>query len=264
MFYPEKTVDPNNNIKADKKIAQLISIPYPRPDADLRLYCFPYAGGSMVTFMAWQKLLPKTIELAIITLPGRGGRMLEPSYDTMEEIVADLACAFRQIHLETKPFAFFGHSMGARIGFELCHALNGSGLRLPSHFFASGSIAPTTTQERPPIHQLSDTDFIEALVKINNTSKEILENSELAELILPSLRIDFKIVETYFKQSLCELPTTVSVFAGTRDNEALDLKLAQWENLFQYSTGIHKFDGGHFFVDTCPVDVTKKLLELIA
>ena len=103
------------------KKTSLIYIPLQRSQATYRLLCFPYAGGSAATYMQWAEQLDADIELAVIQLPGRGIRLVEAAYSTMEEIVDAITNAMNL--LQDKPFVFFGHSMGARVAYEVCLVL---------------------------------------------------------------------------------------------------------------------------------------------
>src|SRR5262245_64119475 len=85
--------------------------PKPNPGASVRLFCFHYAGGSAQTFHTWPAELPPTLEIGMVQLPGRGQRIAEPKMTRLLPISRIVAQALEQ-YLD-KPFAFFGHSLGA-------------------------------------------------------------------------------------------------------------------------------------------------------
>lgn len=242
--------------------SKLICIPSRRKNPRLRLFCFPYAGGGIATFNPWNQLLPAEIEVAIITLPGRGSRLIEPAYSSMAEIVENLFKAF-QNEQPSIPCLFFGHSMGARIAYELMAKMQAHNHPLPKHFFASGSIAPTRLRKKKSIHHLSDEALIRKLGKMNPGSREVLANKELASMLLPSLRADFRIVETYQCLHATQLACSVSVFAGKRDDEAKAAEILPWHALFSSHTTPHWFEGNHFFVDSHRVSVTKEIVRIL-
>lgn len=242
--------------------SNLICIPSRRKNPRLRLFCFPYAGGSITTFNPWNRLLPPEIEVAVITLPGRGSRLSEPAYSSMSEIVENLFKVF-QSESPPIPYVFYGHSMGARIAYELMVRMQAQNYPLPKHFFASGSIAPTRLRKKKTIHHLSDEKLIYKLGKMNPRSREVLANKELASMLLPSLRADFKIVETYQCTHATQLACGVSVFSGKRDDEAKAKEILPWHELFSSHTNPHWFEGDHFFVDSHRVSVTQEIIKVL-
>ena len=126
-------------------------------DCEMRMFCFPYAGGSAATFIPWVKQLPSWLELVAVQPPGRSSRMFEEPYQEMQLLIDDLILAFKQ--LIDKPFMFFGHSLGSRVAFELSKRLQSEGLPLPQHFIASGSRAPFIPCREKPIFDLPEEQF---------------------------------------------------------------------------------------------------------
>jgi len=124
-----------------------ITYPRPNPEASLRLFCFPYAGGGTTIFRAWPQGMPDDVEVAPVQLPGREGRLREPSFTQINPLVRALADALRP-HLD-REFAFFGHSMGAIISFELARELRRRRGPAPAHLFVSGRAAPQIPVEGP-------------------------------------------------------------------------------------------------------------------
>ncbi len=169
--------------------------PKPNPQASLRLFCFPYVGGGALIFRTWPNSLPATAEVCPVELPGRGTRLKETPFTRLLPLVQALAQALLP-HLD-KPFAFFGHSMGALISFELTRQLRRLYGLVPLHLFVSAHRAPQLPDPDPPIHTLPEAEFMEELRCLNGTPKEVLEQPELMELMLPILRADFALCETY-------------------------------------------------------------------
>lgn len=240
--------------------SSLVLIPHKKTHARIRIFCFPYAGGGVATYLTWIDLLPD-VEIAIVQLPGRGNRLIDPPYQTMESMVRDLFTALSGF--QDKPFIFFGHSMGARVAYELTLMLYRANAKLPNHFIASGSSAPFIPRKKEILHLLPDSEFIEKIGALNGTPKEILENKEIMQLILPMLRADFKIIETYCNKSKIVLPTTVSVLAGTEDLDEPD-DTNGWLELFKYNTGIIWIQGDHFFIEKNLTDTMEAVNRIIS
>src|SRR5262249_13687929 len=114
----------------------------PRPQADIRLFCFPYAGGGASVFRGWADGLPASVEVCPVQLPGRGTRFREPAFTRLPPLIEALAESLRP-HLD-RPFAFFGHSLGALVAFELARYLHQHQGREPVRLFVSGCGGPQT------------------------------------------------------------------------------------------------------------------------
>lgn len=226
----------------------LFHTPVNNSAAQIRLVCFAYAGGSSTLFMPWLKYLPEQVELVLCQLPGRGARLCDEPYDQMEPLVQDLTQAL-QIYND-KPLVFFGHSLGAKIAYEVCCALREKKLPLPVNLVASASAAPFHARRRTPIHHLPSAEFIAALGKLNGTPAAALSNPELMELYLPALRADFKVVETYINTSREVLNTRLTLMGGVLDETVSPAELADWNKLFTETTAIRWFQGDHFFINS--------------
>jgi medium-chain acyl-[acyl-carrier-protein] hydrolase len=148
------------------------------------------------------------------------------------------------------PFAFFGHSMGAIICFELARYLRKQRLPVPLHLFASGCSAPQIPEEGPFDYDLPEPEFIEKLRVLNGTPKEVLEHQELMELMIPLLRADFALAQnyTYFPEPPLDCPITV--FGGTQDIEIGQDRLEAWRKQTSCSFALHMLAGDHFFLHT--------------
>jgi len=228
--------------------SSIIYIPKPNPTAKLRIFCFPYGGGSASTYVSWPDLLSPELEVAVVQLPGRGIRLLEPPYQTMAEIVKNLVPAISA--MAHTPYIIFGHSLGARIAYEVITELQQYNYPLPLHFIASGAWAPGSIRKNEPIHQLPNTEFIKEIIELNTAQREVLENAEMIALLLPVLRADFKINETHKFETKKIVPIKVSVVSGDEDHDIEPSHLELWFSLFTSNTGIHWISGNHFFVDS--------------
>ncbi len=236
-------------------------IPKPKSKVDLKLICFPYAGGNSSTYMSWAKYLPENVELIIVQPPGRGSRIFEPIYSDMKSLISDLLWLIPE-HLNT-PYILLGHSLGSRIAFELMVQLNKLKFPLPLHFIASGSRAPHLASDKKRIFNLPDKEFISELKKLNGTPKDVLENNELMELLLPMLRADFKIAENYCYSGSEIFNCPISLLAGNDDIDITLSMLEGWVDHFTEIKNIYIVSGNHFFIDNNTEAVIQKINEVI-
>ncbi len=228
----------------------------PNPRANIRLFCVPYAGGGAQIYQQWPDLLPPTFEVWAVNLPGRGKRLIEPSFPDLPSLVAALTEAFRP--LLDKPFALFGHSMGALIAYETARALRKINSPMPVHFFASGCFAPHLPDPYP-IHHLPHQEFLNELRRLGGMPKEVLESQELMELILPSLRADFTATEEFVYQDELPVPFPISVFGGWRDHLTTKESLEAWRIHTTGYFAMRMLPGDHFFIHS----TQSLLLDLI-
>lgn len=218
----------------------------PNPQAGLRLFCFPYAGGGASIFRSWHEYLPTQIEVCPIQLPGRENRLRERPYKRLTEVIDALADSLPPIL--DKPFAFFGHSLGALIGFELARQLRQRAMPQPVHLFVSGARAPQIPDPKAPIHNLPDKEFVEAVRDFGGTPEEVLQHEELMEILLPCLRADFEVCETHIYQPGDPLSIPITAFGGWQDKKIAPDEIEAWRNQTLSSFVVRMFPGNHFFL----------------
>jgi medium-chain acyl-[acyl-carrier-protein] hydrolase len=220
--------------------------PKPNPQAKLRLFCFPYAGGRALSFRKWSNSLPSTVEVCPIELPGRGTQLMEPPFTQLLPLVQTIACALFPVL--DKPFAFFGHSMGGLISFELTRLLRKDyGLR-PVHLFVSGCRAPQIPNTTPLVHTLPKPAFLKELSRLNGTPEEVLKNAELMQMLLPTLRADFAVLETYIYTPEPPLDCPITAFGGLQDRDVSYEYLEAWQEQTNATFSVQMFPGDHFFL----------------
>lgn len=212
-----------------------------------RIFCIPYAGGSAAAFARWRAVADERVELIPVQLPGRGARIRERPVDRLDRLAAMLAEALGP-RLD-RPFALFGHSMGALLAFETARTLRRTGLPVPAALFVSARRAPQRASMRPPLHRLSDAQLIAELRALDGTPAAVLEDEELLGLMLPIVRADLKAVETHHYEAEPRLDCPIRAFGGTRDSIAPD-DLSAWSEQTTRGFGLTMFDGGHFFLNT--------------
>lgn len=218
----------------------------PKPHARLRLFCFPYAGGGASIYQTWADKLPDTVEVCPVQLPGRESRMKEKPFTDMILLIKALAAAL--IPLQDRPYAFFGHSMGALISFELARYLRSHQSPLPIHLFLSGRGAPQITGPETAKSDLPEEEFIEELIRLNGTPREVLDNPELMLMMIPLLRADFLLFESYAYVVEPPLDCPISVFGGLQDHEIGPEKLEGWREQTTEGFVRRMLPGDHFFL----------------
>ena len=218
----------------------------PNPSASLRLFCFPCAGGNSYIFRPWSDRLPKTIEICPIELPGRGFQLKSTPFNQIEPLVKAIATAI--LPYLNKPFAFFGHSMGGLVSFELARFIRREYNLETVHLFISGRRAPQVKDSKPPIHDLPQAEFIQELRKLNGTPEAVLNNDELMELLVPILRADFAVLENYNYAPEAPLNCPISVFGGLQDREVKLEELEAWREQTVGSFSLKMLSGDHFFI----------------
>jgi medium-chain acyl-[acyl-carrier-protein] hydrolase len=240
------------------------TIPRPNPRSQLRLFCFPYAGGAATIYRQWPQSLPAFVEVIAVQPPGRGARLKETPFTNLRPLVESAAVAI--LPELDRPFALFGHSMGAIIAFELAHLLlDRHGLK-PSRLFVSGRRAPQIPTSDSETFKLPDAEFIEELRRLQGTPDEVLAEPELMQLILPLLRADFEVVQTYVYHPGPPLPCPLTVYGGAEDWEEPPDYLNPWRQHTSDEFSAKIFDGGHFFLHTHQAELLQALgrnLEMV-
>ena len=217
--------------------------PKPNPSAQLKLVCLPFAGGGSNSFRNWVQFLPKQIELLAVEIPGRGQRLREPLRTRMHELVPDITSSLSK-ELD-RPYALFGHSMGTLLGIELSHHLRAEYQQEATHLFFSGRGAPQLPSKEKSIHHLPEDEFITQIRNYNGTPKEVLDHEDLMELMVPILRADFEVCETYSYNDHPKLSCPLSVYGGLQDSAA---PREAWAELTEGPFNLRMFPGDHFFV----------------
>ncbi|MEL6866246.1 MAG: thioesterase domain-containing protein [Bacteroidota bacterium] len=222
----------------------------------VKLFCFPFAGGSARYYKDWQRLLSDSIVLRPVELAGRGQRIGEALYSDMQEMIDDLY-AIIEPELHDLPYALFGHSMGGVIAFELMLRIQQENKPMPRHFFASGRNAPHLKKERKHYHSLSEEAFKTEILKLGGAPVELFEEPELADLFLPMLRNDFRLAETYafLQKEIQPFDFGITVFVGKEEDYSAQ-EIAEWHRHTNKMCAIYYFPGGHFFINSFGKEIT--------
>lgn len=230
----------------------------PNPQAKLSLFCFPYAGGGALIFRNWASNLPSAVEVFPVQLPGRGSRLKESPCTDLSTSISLIAEGLTPYL--TRPFVFFGHSLGAMISFELIRKWQlEQGVR-PIHLFVSGRRAPHISELQTITYNLPEHEFIEELRRLNGTPSEVLEHPELMRLMMPILRADFQICETYDYLPGAPLNCPITAFGGLQDETVPREYLGAWRDHTSGDFNLWMLSGDHFFVHTAE----SKLLQILS
>ncbi len=217
----------------------------PNEQARLRLFCFPYAGGGASIFRPWADFLPPEVEVCSVQLPGREYRVNTPAYKRIIPLEEALAQAL--LPYLDRPFAFFGHSMGALVSFELARLLRRQYGKLPIHMFLSAYRAPQLPNPNIKIYHLP-TEVFKVVLRSEGIAEMILQNDELMQAMLPTLRADFELCDTYEYTEERPLECSFSILGGLDDVRISQHDLEPWPQHSSAGCSLTMFPGSHFFM----------------
>lgn len=223
-----------------------------------QLFCLPHAGGNASLYRGWRERLPPEIALNLVCYPGRLDRLQHPMPDTLPELVDALVQVISPLISER--WAIFGHSMGAVVAHELVLALQKKGLPAPQLLAVSAREAPQFHQPGT-LHQQQDQALCEALLRLEGTDPALLAMKEIRQLILPSVRADYRLIETWQLSSAEPLACPIAAFVGNRDPELNVLQAEGWAEWTTAAFTLDRFEGGHFYFSDDPQAVIGRLRE---
>ncbi len=226
-----------------------------------RLYVFPHAGGSQLMFQPWAPLFPGDWRLLAQDYPGHGLLAGQPPIgdaDTLVDWFLDRLAG--ELDGTRAPFAFFGHSMGSLVAFELTRRLVAEGRRPPVWLGLSGCGAPrrdrtdgTDGAERAAPVELTDAQLRRKLIRLGGTPARILDDPELWSVFAPVIRADVSLVRDWRPpRELAPLPVALTVFHGEQDATAPAGDLTEWARSTEHFLGVRRFAGGHFYFQDDP------------
>jgi medium-chain acyl-[acyl-carrier-protein] hydrolase len=224
---------------------------FPRPSSRCRLtlVCFPHAGAGAAASHGLARLLPEAaVETVAVVLPGREARLREPPLVSMAAIV-DGAAAAIAAHCDGQPLAFFGHSMGAIVAFEVAKRFHREGRPLPARLFLSGRRALNQPSGESPLSMLDDAGFVAEMARrYGGLPAAVLEDAELLRLFLPAMRADIRAIEGYrLAPDHARLPVPFTLMGGTDDPQCSEAAWAGWRELSSVPIEMLRFPGGHFY-----------------
>jgi surfactin synthase thioesterase subunit len=235
----------------------------PRPRARARLFCFPHAGGGASAFRTWPGGLPSDVEVCAIQLPGRESRIRERPLESLPAMVEALVSALAR-ELD-RPFAFFGHSMGAVLAAEVARALAARGEPLPGHLVVSARRPPHLPGPEAPLHVLPDPEFVAELGRrYGGMPAEITQHADLMELLLPPLRADVRALEMHRPPARPPLSCPIAAFGGSDDRTVPREGLDAWRGETSAAFRVRVFQGGHFYLEPRRAEVLADLAATLA
>jgi len=231
----------------------------PKPHASVGFVCVPFAGGGATSFRGWSAHVPANVELVALQLPGRETRLREPPLCSMAAVVEQVAPVLQQLD---RPLVIFGHSVGAIIAFELARTLQAHDPALVSHLIVSGRGAPEipvpSRKFALPDHQLRA-----ELASYGGTPSSVLADRELMAALLPGIRADLQINETYRYEPGPRLSCPLTVLAGTLDPIVPREWVASWASHTSGAHEMHWIEGDHFFIREQFADVIPRLRRVL-
>jgi pyochelin biosynthetic protein PchC len=216
------------------------------PRSTVRLVCFPHAGGSAGYFRPLAQALAPRVETLAVQYPGRQDRRRERLIDSVPELT-DAAFAALRRELDA-PFAFFGHSLGAVVAFEVARRFEQLTPAGPLRLFASARRAPSLVRH-DTVHLRDDDGLVAEMNRLGGTEQAVLDDPELRQLVLPVVRADYRAIETYTAAPGARLTCPVTVFVGDSDAVTPVADAAAWDRHTTKGADTQVFDGGHFYLD---------------
>jgi surfactin synthase thioesterase subunit len=227
-------------------------------DAPERLFCFAHAGGGPAFFRMWSAAFAPEIDVVPVQLPGREARLDETPYRSLDRAVGPV-CAALEPYLD-RPYALFGHSTGSLVAFEVARRLSAGGQLGPSAVIVSGRRGPGVPSRRPILHRLPDAEFLAEVVRLGGMPDEIVTAPDLLELVLPVLRADYELSETYHRLPGAGLTCPVAAYMGAADPEVDHEGLRGWRRETSGQFVGRVFPGDHFYLKGARPDVMRAIL----
>lgn len=213
--------------------------------AAMNLFCFPFAGGNAYSYRQLEQSVHPAIKVVPIEPPGRGRRSHEPRVTSMQEMTLDLVARMRP--LLDRPFALFGHSMGALSAYLVSCQLVKEQLPLPRHLFVSGKGPPHRASREASWHTLPLEDFKLKLAELGGCASAVLDDQELMEYFAPIIRDDMRAIAEYRHKSAPPLEVPITVMIGT-DESTTSAEAAEWDDMTTSGCRVLQYEGGHFFL----------------
>lgn len=238
---------------------QWIKVFQPRKSAQIKILCFPYAGGGASEYRYWPEFLTDNIELWAVQLPGREDRIQEAFYDDVEVVIKELHNVIGE-KMDT-PFLLFGHSMGAILAYEFAKRLKKYDSKEPEHLYLSGRAAVKDSSKQKQFTSMSERELEWMAIHKLGTSDIIMEQPELKKIFLRTLHADFKMIEAYHASEGNKLTCPVSVFYGLSDDSYMEEQYREWSSVTEGTFKSEAFEGGHQFINENTESVIQAILK---
>jgi surfactin synthase thioesterase subunit len=226
----------------------------------VRLFCLPFAGAGASIYRPWRGR-SRRVEVCPVQLPGREERFRQAPFRRLEDLAALVVGELgRQLD---EPHALFGYSMGALIAFEMAQRAAVAGRRLPIALFAAAAAAPHARDRGALLHRLPDADLVSELHRMDGTPAEVLRDAELLELLLPAIRADFEMCETYSPAERAPLTCPIVAFGGTADASVRPEQLDAWGAVTSAPFRVVRFEAAHFFLQSHAAELLTRVEEAV-
>ncbi|ETT44841.1 thioesterase [Paenibacillus sp. FSL H7-689] len=209
-------------------------------------------------YYQWQREIHPDIMIIPIELAGKGVRQGEPGYDTFDDMVDDVYTMIASF-LNDSPIAFYGHSMGALVLYELCRRYKVDQRHTKAVIFSG--IATPLYYNHSKSHKLPDNPFYEYIVSLGGVSEDV-DRKEFITHFMPLIRHDFQLIETQGFQTLERIiESEVAVFSGREDE--FTIMVNEWKHCLSVIPFSRVFPGGHFFLHSERYNVIKEIEAFI-
>jgi surfactin synthase thioesterase subunit len=228
------------------------------PSGGIQLFCFAHAGGGPSLFRPWRdKLAPDSV-VRPVQLPGRESRLDEPPLRRMADLIEPL-CAALEPYL-SEPYAVFGHSMGAIVAYEVARRFSAGAAPGPACLLVSGR-APRLPPGWRQLHALPDREFLAEVGRLNGIPPEVLGEPDLVSMLLPALRADYELSETYQPAAGASLRCPVTAYLSTSDPDVGEQEMLTWKEVTTGEFSMRVFTGDHFYLKGGRQDVLNAVRE---
>ena len=211
----------------------------------MKLFCIPYSGGSANIYSEWKKRFAGLADVITVEYRGHGVLFSEGLYKSISELRDDLMQ--RYFLNNNEPFVIYGHSLGSLVAYEITCELKKRNCLMPEHVVFASFRPPHLLGHRKKYTTMSKEDFLERIVQLGNTPREVIENEELREIVYEILYADMKLVDDYVLDGIENIGTSISAFAGMNDHEAPENEINEWSKYTDKDFNIRIFNGDHFF-----------------
>lgn len=233
---------------------------HPAPGARTRLICFPHAGGSASYFFPVSAALSPEFDVLALQYPGRQDRRTDPFVDTIDELADQLYDVLAPVM--EGPVAFFGHSMGAVLAFEVARRLEERDDNGPVTVFASGRRAPSKVRDEN-VHLRDDAGIVKEMRMLGGTDSRVLSDPELLDMVLPAIRNDYRAVERYSRGTEARVSAPIVVMTADDDPRTTVEEARAWEEHTTGGSALHTFSGGHFYLEQHAARVIAVIAETL-
>ncbi|MFI7354927.1 thioesterase II family protein [Streptomyces avidinii] len=235
---------------------------HPAEDAPVRLFCFPHAGGAASYYFPMSRALSPDADVLAVQYPGRQDRRHERCVDDLRELADRVVAELRPWC--DRPVALFGHSLGASLAFEVALRLQEAGDPAPVALFASGRRAPSHHRENQLVHLAPDDRLLAEIKALSGTDPAVLADDELLRSVLPAIRGDYKAAETYRYRPGPALACPITVLTGDIDPAVTAEEAAGWADHTDGPFALHRFAGGHFYLNRHSAEVIDLIRQQLA